>query len=74
MITEKKLMQNRRGFLVVVVIVNLFQVGKSKALNLAVVVEIWKEMYNFLENALSLKIKPLVGKRGYECEEEQAGL
>lgn len=48
--------------------------GKSKALNLAVVVEIWKEMYNFLENALSLKIKPLVGKRGYECEEEQAGL
>lgn len=47
--------------------------GKSKALNL-VAVEIWKEMYNFLENALSLKNKLLVGRRGYEYEEEQAGL
>lgn len=46
--TEKKLMQKKRGFLFLVLIVNLFQVGKSKALNLVVAVEMWKEMYNFL--------------------------
>lgn len=46
--TEKKLMQKKRGFLFLVLIVNLFQVGKSKALNLVVAVEMWKEIYNFL--------------------------
>lgn len=42
---KRKLLQKMRGF---VVVVNLFQVGKSKVLKLVVAIKMWKEMYNFL--------------------------